>query len=158
MKKKRVMRVIIISLSILAVSAGLFFFHMTYGYWWDRPSISDDDITEIIIHEGNFIPPGVSPVINLSGKSDEAHRVIRSINGGWHYPQLLKFGGNYSLTIYHSDSREEYVVIGSQHISVRSGERYKKYRILRDITQTIAEIRKNNPNRPSEVVLPLSDS
>ena len=150
--KKIIKRLLIILLSLLAViaiSIGIFFFHMFYGNWWDRPSLNVDAIAEIQIYEGHFRVPGQTPDLILDGKSEDTKKIISTINKGWHYWQPVKLGSGYQVDVFYSDSKEGYIYIGSDIVSVRSPEsdRSKNYRVYKQVRPIINDIIKKNPNQ-----------
>lgn len=155
--KKIIKRLLIILLSLLAVIAivvGLFFFHMVYGNWWDRPSLDADIITEIKIYEGHFRVPGQSPVLTLDGKSEDTKQIINTINKGWYYWQPVKLGSGYQFDVFYSDSTEGHIYIGSDIVSIRSPESdgLKKYRVYKQVRPIVDDIIKRNPNQSTHSI------
>ena len=144
-----VKRSVIISLSLLAaiaISVGLYFFHMFYGNWWDRPSLNADTITEIHIYKDSFRVPGERPVLILDGKSEDTAKIINTINEGWYYWQPVKFSCDYQVDVFQSDSKEGFICIASGIISVRSpdSDRSKNYRMYSQVNLIIDDIIKKS--------------
>jgi hypothetical protein len=155
MKRKKAIRVIIISLLILVVSAGLYAFHMGYGFWWDRPDFRDD-IDKIVVSEGGFILPGVEYTeITLTPESPEFQKIVRSIHSGWKYePLVILKMPSYIVEITHSDGSKTTVGVFGNFIRIKTEDDVQIYRSLRNISELIEEeLKLNNPNQSSEPTL-----
>jgi len=157
---KRLILTFLSLIALIAISAGLLFLDMIYGRWWDRPALNVDSITEIKIYEGHFRVPGQTPDLILYGKSGDTKKIISAINKGWYYWQPVKLGSGYQVDIFYSDSKEGYVYISSDIVSVRSAEsgELKNYRIKKQVRPIIDEIIKTNPNQTRQPTsLPARD-
>lgn len=145
MKRRKAIRAIIISLLILAVSAGIYFFHMAYGYWWNRPDLKND-IEKIVISEGGFIPPppiGVEytdTTKTLTPESPEFHKIVRAIKSGWKYePLVLLKMPSYIVEITHTDGSETEVDVFGNFMRIESRGDVQVFRSLRNVSEIIED-------------------
>ncbi|VGO20764.1 hypothetical protein [Pontiella sulfatireligans] len=140
MKRKSVIRVIIISLSAIAVIAGLIYFHIMCGYWWSRPDLGND-VDNIVIAEGGFFPPGVEyTTTTLYPESNQFQKITKIIESGWRYDQLVLLKvPSHIVTINNLDESKIEVDVFGNFIRIESQDDVQIYRSMWDVSEIIEE-------------------
>ncbi len=134
----KAVKIFFIVILFLLVLVGLFILHLWSGNWWHRPKF-DKHVDKIVVYESAFRHAGSEPVADLSGDSSEGKKIIKAMQGGWFYWNIIKFGKDYTVDVIYKDEKVDSISVGNGFISVNShdGDSDGVYKTKKRISELI---------------------
>ena len=130
---------ILIALLLVLVACVLFLQRSTD--WWKHPGF-DGSIKAIAIYDGQFRMPEDKPIITLNQTSEDAGKVIESLENARFYRKWAKFESFVNIYVIYKDCRVDNVFIGSDFIEFfpHGCEKSEYYKIRKKDSDSIRNI------------------